>query len=305
MKNTISINNKILEVPYQYLTPYIRNSSYLNFTDPVVTDEKMIGLFAIYETGNYCVITANGAFSINYGDGTATQNYVSGTKAEYNIPYTNIAGNTDVGISTSQACTFTTGTNLVTLTNHNWENLQTISFSTINTTTGISIYTKYWISNVTTNTFQLSTTPSGAIVTLTSNGTGAVYIPQYRQAIITLTMQIANNLTKLVLSGGFTGSNNTYCTQWIDISIAGSNLTDLRIAAAIPGVLSGTRILHNQLEQFKLIKSNLKQAANLLHLLQSLKSVYLNFSQTVAVSYTTTLTTGTNLITTPDRKSVV
>ena len=140
MKNTISINNKILEVPYQYLTPYIRNSSYLNFTDPVVTDEKMIGLFAIYETGNYCVITANGAFSINYGDGTATQNYVSGTKAEYNIPYTNIAGNTDVGISTSQACTFTTGTNLVTLTNHNWENLQTISFSTINTTTGISSF---------------------------------------------------------------------------------------------------------------------------------------------------------------------
>ena len=300
MKVLSTTDSNVLKVPFKYLTPYVRNSSYLNFTDPLVSDEKLIGLFAIYETGNYCVMTVAGAYSVNYGDGTATQNYAANIKAEYNIPYANIAGNTDIGIATAQLCTFTTGTNIVTLTNHGWENLQTISFNIITTTGGISLYVKYWIINITTNTFQLSLSPNGNIaIILTANGTGSIYIPMHRQAIITMTMQVLNTLTFIDLSTSFTGSNNGYCSQWIDLSIAGQLITNLKIATSTPGSLPIVRINHNQLEQFKLISSDLRQCNNLFSSLYALKTVNLNFCQTTAISFPgSTLTTGTNIVTT-------
>jgi surface protein len=62
--------------------------------------------------------------------------------------------------------------NTVTLVAHGYSNGATIRFSTITTTTGISTFTTYYVRNVTTDTFQLSTTPTGAIRTLTNNGTG-------------------------------------------------------------------------------------------------------------------------------------
>jgi surface protein len=71
------------------------------------------------------------------------------------------------------SCTFqATPTNTVTITGHGYTNGDSIRFSVITTTTGISTNTTYWVRNVTTDTFQLSATPTGAILTLTNNGTG-------------------------------------------------------------------------------------------------------------------------------------
>jgi surface protein len=63
-------------------------------------------------------------------------------------------------------------TNTVTIVGHGYSGGESIRFSVITTTTGISINTTYWVRNVTTDTFQLSATPTGAILTLTNNGTG-------------------------------------------------------------------------------------------------------------------------------------
>ena len=63
-------------------------------------------------------------------------------------------------------------TNTVTIASHGYTGGESIIFSVITTTTGISAGTIYWVRNVTTNTFQLSATPTGAILTLTNNGTG-------------------------------------------------------------------------------------------------------------------------------------
>jgi surface protein len=71
------------------------------------------------------------------------------------------------------SCTFQASpTNTVTITGHGYTGGESIRFSVITTTTGISINTTYWVRNTTTDTFQLSATPTGAILTLTNNGTG-------------------------------------------------------------------------------------------------------------------------------------
>jgi hypothetical protein len=82
-------------------------------------------------------------------------------------------------ISAGQTVTFQGGgANTVTLNNHGYTNGRVISFATISTTTGISTNTAYYVRNVTTNTFQLSSVnqspTTGTILTLTNNGSGTV-----------------------------------------------------------------------------------------------------------------------------------
>ena len=72
------------------------------------------------------------------------------------------------------AVTFQGTPDTVTLNNHGYTNGRTVSFATIVTTTGISINTNYYVRNATLNTFQLSTTPTGAIINLVNDGTGTL-----------------------------------------------------------------------------------------------------------------------------------
>jgi surface protein len=69
--------------------------------------------------------------------------------------------------------------NTVTLVAHGYSEGDAVRFQTITTTTGISINTNYIVRNPTADTFQLSavSTPTGAILTLTNNGTGTRVAP--------------------------------------------------------------------------------------------------------------------------------
>ena len=66
----------------------------------------------------------------------------------------------------------------VYLKSHGYVNNSLISFSVINTTTGISINTTYYVVSVTQDTFQLSTSSGGSALTLTNNGTGTAVTSQ-------------------------------------------------------------------------------------------------------------------------------
>jgi hypothetical protein len=63
----------------------------------------------------------------------------------------------------------------VTLANHGYTAKQPITFSVVNTTTGITAATQYYVINPTTNTFQVSTTSGGTALALTTNGTAIAY----------------------------------------------------------------------------------------------------------------------------------
>ena len=64
--------------------------------------------------------------------------------------------------------------NLVELDNHGFANDSRVKFITINTTTGISVDTDYYVINKNDNDFQVSTTLAGASVDMITDGTGTL-----------------------------------------------------------------------------------------------------------------------------------
>jgi hypothetical protein len=74
--------------------------------------------------------------------------------------------------ATSMSCTFTDSGDLVTATNHGFRNGDSVIFTEINSTTGITISTRYFVINKDTDTFQISTSYGGTAISLTTDGTG-------------------------------------------------------------------------------------------------------------------------------------
>jgi hypothetical protein len=80
---------------------------------------------------------------------------------------------------TSDAVTFDGGAaDAVTLNSHGLISGQAVYFSSITSTTGISVDTVYFVGGtIAANTFQLSLTPGGAAIALTTNGSGTMKSP--------------------------------------------------------------------------------------------------------------------------------
>jgi hypothetical protein len=77
----------------------------------------------------------------------------------------------------AQAVTFTDVGDLVNFTAHGIPNGTQVAFATIVTTTGIAIKTIYYVVNANTNDFQVSLTPGGSAIALTTNGSGTILYP--------------------------------------------------------------------------------------------------------------------------------
>ncbi len=94
---------------------------------------------------------------------------------------------TGTGISTGRSVTTQGATDTVTLTGHGLPNGRRVSFSAITTTTGIVVYTYYYVINATADTFQLATTPGGSVIDLVNDGTATLLYPTYITGITTNT----------------------------------------------------------------------------------------------------------------------
>ena len=101
------------------------------------------------------------------GSGSGVKNYITNGDAEAST----------TGWATyalSESVTFQDSGDTVTLSSHGLQNGQTISFSSITSTTGISTNTLYYVISATTNTFQVASTSGGAALPLTTNGSGTL-----------------------------------------------------------------------------------------------------------------------------------
>lgn len=74
----------------------------------------------------------------------------------------------------SGAVTFQDSGDTATKTAHGLANGDKVSYSVITTTTGIVINTEYFVVGATANTYQHSATRGGAVLTLTTDGTGTL-----------------------------------------------------------------------------------------------------------------------------------
>jgi hypothetical protein len=117
--------------------------------------------------------------------------------------------------------TFTDSGDTVNRTAHGFVNGDKVRFSSITTTTGISVNTTYYVINKSDNTFQVALTSTGSAIPLTNNGTGnlsptaTISAPDLStedggvQALVSLTI-IGGEITGVVIaeSGyGYTGTH--------------------------------------------------------------------------------------------------
>lgn len=230
---------------------WVRNPCWLAMPSVVAADNKFVGLFKVNNTGsdaNYLALTAAGNFTVDWGDGSAPVNYTASTVATYNYSYS-ASGLND----TNGPVTFQDSGDTVTRASHGYHDGHTVSFYSITTTTGISIGVNYYVINATTNTFQLSLTPAGSAVTLTTDGSGAIL--GYKQAIVTVTPQSGQTLTKIDLQQRYSaGISTTGDSGWLDVIIVGSSITTLMVGSS--AYSSSTQLItHRSMERFSLLSS--------------------------------------------------
>lgn len=210
---------------------WIRSPSWL--TLPVVgsTDQKFIGLIAVYPDSNFTAISftaAGGACQIDWGDGT-----IQGSQPTGNYYYSHDYNNVALA-GTNAPVTLTDSGDVVGRTAHGYVNGNTVRFYDITSTTGLTEGALYYVINSAANTFQVATTRNGSAVALTTNGTAAL-LP-YKQAIVTVS-RTSGTLTAFQLNIKHTQTGlQTYDSQWLDIEVGSPNFS----ASGLSIVGSGT-----------------------------------------------------------------
>lgn len=146
-----------------------------NMLDKVAINEVINNLITA-STTQTLTITGNPGANINpalsraSGTTTGSTTVTCSNTASFEIG-TQVTG---TGISDAISVTFTDTGDTVTLVNHGIPNGKLVSFTAITTTTGIVVFTPYFVVNATTDTFQLSLTEGGGPIALTNNGTGTM-----------------------------------------------------------------------------------------------------------------------------------
>lgn len=80
--------------PLPPVSPWVRPSDWLALPTLSPGDQKFVGLLAIHETSNFVALTANGNFTVNWGDGAGDTNVSAGVTAEKNIAWADISSGT-------------------------------------------------------------------------------------------------------------------------------------------------------------------------------------------------------------------
>ena len=251
------------------VTPWVRNPSWVALPTVGSTDQKFVGLIAVFPDSNFAALSAttnSGTYTVDWGDGSVPQAYTSGTQANYQYSYS-ASGLTDTPVA------FTASTSTVNRAAHGYANGMLISFASIVTTTGIVVGQRYYVVNAATNTFQVSATSGGSALTLTNNGSGTI-LP-YKMAVVTVTPTTAN-LTGLNINlKNTTAGLNFYETGWLDISVGSPNFS----ASGLVLGASTINVRKDMLEQVTLV--NLGGQTSLTYMFNScgkLKSVVMTAS---------------------------
>jgi hypothetical protein len=210
---------------------WVRNPAWPALTAPGAAEQKIVGLHAVWpgdgtgKGGNFFAFLAQGAYTIDYGDGTVIS-YSSNTRADYEFDF-----NDPQLADTNAPVTFTVATNTVNRTAHGLSNGNAIRFYGLTNTTGIVAKQLYYVVNAAADTFQVAESVGGAAVDLTGSDGSATLLP-YKVAVVTITPQSGQNLTvvNFFQKNGTTGLANGYSTGWLDLAMAipqctGANLT--------------------------------------------------------------------------------
>ena len=253
---------------------YQRPRDWLTLPTMVDGDSKFIGLLAVYPNSNYIAFTAAGNYTVNWGDG-AVENFAANVDAQRNISFAAPAlDGTNAPVTIATNGTFTRA-------DHGRAEGERISLYSVTGVTEVVNDEMYYVRDVTTNSFKLSLTAGGAAITFASAGTAAL-LP-YKQAIVQLTPQAGQTLTKVDLQrkhAAVTAGN----ANFLDIKVGGPSITTLKIGST--DVLSGTQtVAFGLLEQIEVYKTNVSHGGFQFYSLGALKNIkYFNASSFTSMS---------------------
>ena len=205
--------------------PWVRNPSWLAMPTVLDTDQKFVGLVAVFPESSFLALTAAGAYTIDWGDGMV-ENIVSGVQANHLYDF----ADADLD-NTNAPVTLTDAGDLVTRTTHGYSDGMGVRFYNIVTTTGLSEGQVYYVINATANTFQVSATVGGSALALTGDGSAAL-LP-YKQALVTVTPQAGQNLTALNLNVKHSQTGlQAYDAGWLDLLLGSPNFSTTGLVLA-------------------------------------------------------------------------
>ena len=247
-------------------TPWIRNPSWTALPSVSSGDNKFVGLHRVDTDSNFLALSAAGNYTVDWGDGSATENINTGVAAQHQYTFT------DAGLNgTNAPVTLTDTGDLVSRTAHGYSNGYTVRFYNIVSTTGLSEAQVYYVISATADTFQVSATQGGSAVALTTDGT-ATLLP-YKLAVVTVTPQAGQTFTTINLHRKHTQSGlNAYSSGFLDIVIAGSSLTSILIGVQTAGATTQT-ISFSLLEQVSILSSDITSASYLFYQCRNLANV--------------------------------
>lgn len=77
--------------------PYVRPTDWLALPVVNVGDQKVVGLYAVYpyEGTNFVALSCAGAFTVDWGDGTAPENFATNAQANHLYTYATVSASTD------------------------------------------------------------------------------------------------------------------------------------------------------------------------------------------------------------------
>ena len=267
-------NQKLLtSVPNGVTTPWVRNPSWTALPAMTGTDNKFVGLHRVDADSNFIALTAEGNYTVDWGDGSATENINSGVTAQHQYVFT------DAGLNNTNApVTLTDTGDLVTRTAHGYSNGNTVSFYNIVSTTGLSEGQIYYVINAAADTFQVSATLGGSALPLTTNGS-ATLLP-YKLAIVTVTPQGGQTFTTINVHKKHNQTGlNSYSSGFLDIKISGPSLISILIGVSAAGF--STRLIDfRSLEQVSILSNNMTgtSASYLFSTMTALQNVDLVFN---------------------------
>lgn len=117
---------------------YVRPADWLALPTLVDGDEKVVGLFAVYNGGsNFVAFQVNGAFTVDWGDGSAAENFSSGAIAQHNLNYSGVNPDTLSSRGYRQA--------IITITPQAGQHITSLYFDKKHDQTGLGSYRTPWL----------------------------------------------------------------------------------------------------------------------------------------------------------------
>lgn len=157
---TLSIRNRRQTSihPYPDNWEWVRPAGWVATPAVGATEQKIVGVYAVYPGGgNFVAFTISGAYTVDWGDGSATEDIASGGTAQHEFDYADLSSSTDWD-GYRQA--------VITITPQAGQNITSLNFSVRNSNASAVVYSNNWLEliigapNCTTLTAFSSLTPT-------------------------------------------------------------------------------------------------------------------------------------------------